>query len=442
MKPPALRLAVTEFVLALFGVLAVAVSSAWGQARGLGFERARVRDMLKTVSREVEKKFYDRDLRGLDWKALTAQARQRIDRAQSVGEMLTAIFVLVDQLKDSHTFFVPPGQTSKVLYGFEAKAFGNEIRIYELKEGSAAAKAGLQPGDRIWAVNGFRLNRGNLSDFMLYTRVLRPVTVMDITYSRGDGAPRTVRVQAEVKEGKVIQDLNTGEDFYDLIREMESREETYHYSSYEGGIGYLHLPSFTTSELFLKKLVKEIKDSRAVILDLRGNPGGALDILEYFCGFFEPEPTVLAHMVGRKKPKPIKAKPRKPALRGPLFILVDSETASAAEVLARHFQRSGRAVVIGDQTAGHVTVARYSPFELGLDLVVFFGVSVAQARLVFPDGEELENRGVTPDQFCLPTAEDLRQERDPCRDRALALARTALGLSEPVESEESQKEQK
>jgi C-terminal processing protease CtpA/Prc len=56
---------------------------------------------------------------------------------------------------------------------------------------------------------------------------------------------------------------------------------------------------------------------------------------------------------------------------------------------------------------------------------VEFGTEIAVSKVVMENGEELENRGVTPDEFCVPTPEDLRAERDPCLDRALAMARSA-----------------
>ncbi len=105
---------------------------------------------------------------------------------------------------------------------------------------------------------------------------------------------------------------------------------------------------------------------------------------------------------------------------------MDAESASAAEVFARHFQRTGRAVLIGDQTSGRVTVSETYGHSVGIDIVVVYGTQVAVARLVFPDGEELEGRGVTPDISCLPSVEDLRQERDPCLNRAYQLARESL----------------
>lgn len=440
MKERIRRIASAGAALLLGVILALAAIPAWGQGRGLGFERARAKAMLKRVSREIEKKFYDPNLRGLNWKQLTAQARQRIENADSIGETLTAIFALTDRLQDSHTVFIPPGRVAKTLYGFQAKPFGDEIRIYELKKKGAAAAAGLQRGDRLWAINGVMLDRRNFDLFMLYIRVLRPVSVMEITYSRGNTLPRTVRVEGKIKQGKTITDLTRGNDIFQLIREVESAKQVFRYRNHEGGIGYLALPSFTADKRFMNRLVNRIKKAQAVIIDLRGNRGGAVEILKYVCGYFEAEPTVIAEMAGRKEPKPIKVKPRPPALHGPLFILADSQSASAAEIFARHFQRNGRAVVIGDRTAGKVTVARFYPMQVGVEVVSLYGLSVATARLVFPDGEELENRGVTPDRLCIPTEDDLREDRDPCRRLAVALARSALGLSEPGDEKEEQKD--
>lgn len=55
-------------------------------------------------------------------------------------------------------------------------------------------------------------------------------------------------------------------------------------------------------------------------------------------------------------------------------------------------------------------------------------IQITVARLLFPDGETLERRGVIPDRTCIATAEDLVQEREPCLELALGMAREALGL--------------
>ena len=71
-------------------------------ARGQGnisLERDRMKDILGVVSKEIEKNYFDPQLKGLDWKGLTAQAREKIDKAATVSDMVTAIFVLVDKLR-------------------------------------------------------------------------------------------------------------------------------------------------------------------------------------------------------------------------------------------------------------------------------------------------------------------------------------------------------
>src|SRR5260370_39246927 len=108
-------------------------------------ERGRMEAILTLVSKDVQKNFYDPTLKGLDWSALTEQARQRIRSADHVGAMIGAISALLYQLRDSHTVFYPAGTNgSRAIYGFKAHPFADEVLVYELEKGGPAAKAGLQ----------------------------------------------------------------------------------------------------------------------------------------------------------------------------------------------------------------------------------------------------------------------------------------------------------
>jgi C-terminal peptidase prc len=377
--------------------------------------------MLKRVSKKVEENFYDPNLKGLDWRGLTDEARNRIEKTESELDMYIAIYALTEQLKDSHTAFIPPIRTRSYYYGFDVKAFGDEIRIYDLKKDGPAARVGLQLGDRVWTINQYAVGRHTLDLVMFYFRVLNPWPVMKIAYSRGEQAARTVvQIEAEVKQRPVLTRHIT---MHELILEMQSQKEEFYYNTYDDEIGFVGMPSFLPGTGFFQKLIRKIKKPRAVIIDLRGNIGGSLDSLTYVTGFFQPEPAIIAYEVSRKKREPIKAKTLNPRLPVPLYILVDSQTASAAEVFAHHFQRIGQAVVIGDRTAGRVTISRYFADKIGAGLVTHYGVQVAVSRLVFPDGEELEGRGVAPDLVCIPSQEDLNREHDPCLVMALTMAR-------------------
>ncbi len=401
-----------------------AVSVAALGAANLGREKGQVRSMLDNVLKTVQANFYDPALRGLDWKALTAQTEGRIEAAGSLGDMFAAVYWQVDQLQDSHTKFVPPPRVTKFLFGFEVKAFGDEVRVYELDEKGAAAAAGLRKGDRILTYNGFTAERASLDLMLIYFRLLKPVAAVEIEYVRGNEAPRKVLVEGRRKDGLKVVDLTGLDTIYRLIREAENEKEIFRYDSYEEGrVGYLQIPSFTVDRVFINRLIDRIEGSRVVILDLRGNLGGSVESLEHMLGFFEGQPVEVAQMLERKKTKAIKARASRKALEVPLVILVDSQTASAAEVMAHHFQRTGRAVVIGDRTSGQVSVSRVFPLRLGTDVVIAYAAQVTVARLEFPGGESLEGRGVTPDQPCLPSAADLAEDADPCLEQARELAR-------------------
>lgn len=116
-------------------------------------ERHRAEQILNFVSKDVQDNFYDESLKGLDWPALTEQARQRIESAEQHGEMMGAISALLYQLHDSHTTFIPPQRKIKARYGFKAQPFADKILVYQIDKDGPAAKAGLQLGDEIVGVN-------------------------------------------------------------------------------------------------------------------------------------------------------------------------------------------------------------------------------------------------------------------------------------------------
>src|SRR6266478_4335322 len=93
-----------SIVILLFGAVILTPGAARGQGN-IPLERDRMKDILSVVSKEIEKNYFDPQLKGLDWKGLTAQAKEKIEKAGTVSDMVTAIFALVDKLQDSHTIF-------------------------------------------------------------------------------------------------------------------------------------------------------------------------------------------------------------------------------------------------------------------------------------------------------------------------------------------------
>jgi carboxyl-terminal processing protease len=134
----------------------------------------------------------------------------------------------------------------------------------------------------------------------------------------------------------------------------------------------------------------------SLVLDLRGNGGGWVKTLEWLASTLFDRRLKIADVLGRKKNKTFVAQPRGEVFKGPLVVLVDSRSGSAAEVLGRVVQIEKRGTVIGDRTAGAVMQSRVHPLKVGLDRIVPYAISITNADVIMGDGQSLEKVGVTP----------------------------------------------
>ena len=123
----------------------------------------------------------------------------------------------------------------------------------------------------------------------------------------------------------------------------------------------------------------------------------------------------------------------KNAFTGKLVVLVNSKSASAAEIFARVVQIEKRGTVMGDQTSGAVGRAEIIPLQQGGMTIIQYAVEVTVSRLRMPDGQDLEGNGVVPDTKLLPTQEDMAAGRDP------VLAAAALSVGVTISPEEAGK---
>lgn len=417
----------TIFYLSILLFLGLsAIPAVWAQA-DMGFERGRGRDMLKVIKDDIKKNYYDQNYHGIDLESRFKAADEKMQQAQSVGQVFGIIAQVLLDFDDSHTFFLPPGRSNSFEYGWQMQAIGDRCYVVAVKPGSDAEAKGLKPGDEVLSIGGFKPTRELIWKLNYLFNALRPVPVMPLTLLSPDGQQRQLEVQAKIKQGKRVLDLtgsDGGMDLNQILRESEDEDRfnRHRYTSLGDKLMVWKMPQFDLDEGGVSEMMGKVKKHEMLILDLRGNGGGYVKTLEWLLGYFFEKDVKIADLKGRKEMKPHEAKGKgSNAYKGKLVVLIDSKSGSAAELFARVIQLEKRGTVIGDRSAGAVMRSQHFSHQVGTDRVIFYGASVTDADLIMTDGKSLENVGVTPDELLLPTPVDMAAKRDPILTRAAAL---------------------
>lgn len=390
------------------------------------FDRDRTLEMLDTIAADVRKHYYDPTFHGIDWNAAVQETKQKIKQETSLNMSLAHIAQALLTLDDSHTFFVPPQRPYRHDYGFETEMIGEKCYVIRVRPGSDAAAKGLRAGDEVLAVNGFHPDRNNFWKMEYRYNLVRPEAGLRLVLRDLQGEQRQVDVLAAFHELTRVTDL-TGNGIWSLVREAETSEHLMRARTEEAGdeLLILKVPAFFFDSSEVDRWIDKARKHQALIVDLRGNPGGAIDTLKYLVGGLFEDDVKIADRVGRKESKPEVAKSLgRRAFTGKVVVLIDSKSASASELFARIVQLEKRGTVLGDQSSGSVMEAKEYSYSIGQSTVVFYGASITASDLIMRDGKSLEHSGVTPDELVLLTAADLASGRDP----VLSHAATTLGV--------------
>jgi carboxyl-terminal processing protease len=305
------------------------------------------------------------------------------------------------RLGDDYTYLRTPEQAAffnEQLNGsFEgigarvAEAEEGGVRIVEPFEGQPAWNAGLRRGDVILAVDGEDITKMQLNEAISLIRGPKG-TKVTLTVKSPDQEPRDVEVERDRIETPVVE--------YRLL---------------DNGLAYLRLGEFSaTSTEQVTAALDEllVSNPRGLILDLRGNPGGFLNVAVDISSEFVPEGPILIERFKDKDEEVYEASGEGRALTVPLAVLVNEGSASASEILAGAVQDSGRGVLIGERTFGKGSV------QLTRRLSDDSQLSVTTARWFTPNDRQINGEGLEPDITVARTDQDVEADRDPQLDKA------------------------
>ncbi len=404
--------------------LLVPIVFAAAQAKDMSNEeRNQVQVMLSQISSDLPRHYYDPKLHGVDWPAKVSQAREQIKQEKSMNMAMAHIAAALDSLNDSHTFLIPPRRPYILDRGWTIQMIGEKCFVTRVRPNGDAETRGVKPGDQLLAINGYRINRDDLHKIEYAFNVLRPLPQLTVTLRDPQGADRKAALEAKFRQRAHAQDLdaNTIQKMW-LDEEDWIREQRFRTAEYGDDLMIVKLPSFMFGQDDVNKLISMGRKHKALILDLRQNPGGSVETLKELVGSLFDHDVKICDRVTRDSSSRMLAKSNHHPFDGKLVVLIDSKSASASELLARVVQLEKRGTVIGDRSSGSVMEARMYSYEAGIDMVTFYGASITDANLIMADGQSLEHVGVTPDEVALATAADLATGRDPVLAHAAEMA--------------------
>lgn len=252
-------------------------------------DRASVLVMLENVSKDIRKYYYDPQLHGVDWEAEVAAAKSKIKNATSSSVALTQIAAVLNTLNDSHTFFIPPQRTTRHDYGFRMAMIGDRCYVAQVRPGSDAEAKGVKPGDEIVVIERLLPSRELLPKLDYQLNALSPQSAVRFGLRDPNGRGRVIIVAAKIVELDQVRNLATqsgGVDHQNMIRDLEYKRYLARIRTASLGDELLcaKIPSLSYLEQEVNGLVDRARKHQALIIDLRGNPGGAIETLRYLLG--------------------------------------------------------------------------------------------------------------------------------------------------------------
>lgn len=273
------------------------------------------------------------------------------------------------------------------------------ITIVQVYENSPASEAGLKENDVLYKVDGKEILDEDLSEVVSKVRGEEGSTV-ELTVLRGeDGKEITMTATRRVIQARTVESQVV-----------------------EGDIGVLSVSEFgTVTKDQYKNALEELENQgiQGLIVDLRGNPGGSLDVVVDILDEMLPEGMIVSvkDKDGKVEEYTSDAEHQ---FRKPLAVLVDGNSASASEIYAGAIQDYGIGQIVGTQTYGKGVVQQVYDLKDGSC------VKLTIAEYLTPKGRSIDGEGITPDVEVEFEWDENQPDYDNQMEKALELIRSQL----------------
>ena len=434
-----------------------AVSAPPPSARA-GADAERRREAFEIVYQTVKENHYDSGFGGVDWEAVRAEFAPRVAAARTDRELHLLLQQMLNRLGRSHFNIIPPeaipstdagageedagggaggdepggerarGRGSlhmaeRLTYGIgiDLRVLGGAAVLTRVEPGSAAERAGLRAGFVLRSIDGLPV-----SDILAEIRLAavfqpsaRNQIPAEVIIGYVNGPPGTpVRLsfldaRNRLRRAAVPRERLRGE-LTPTTPALPAQFVEFEARRLRDGVGYIRFNLFVAPvlEKFCAAL-RSMGDAPGVVLDLRGNRGGLLGLIYGMGGLLQTSPVSFGVMRTRAGWHEMVVTPQRNAYRGQVVVLVDAETQSAGEIFAGGLQASGRALVVGQRSAGATLPSAAKELPTGAILQYAF------ADFVAANGTRIEGSGVVPNLPVRLTRRTLLAGRDPQLEAAL-----------------------
>jgi carboxyl-terminal processing protease len=342
-----------------FVLIAVIVMGFYPGRGDIYFEIAKNLDLLGRVYKEIAFNYVDE----VD--------PEKFLRAgiQGMLSSLDPYTIFIDEKKIEDIDLITNGKYGGV--GISIGLRGDEVTVVEVMDGYAAQRQGIQIGDVIIEAAGSAITVDNIDDVSSLVKG-EPGTTVELKVIRNE-----------------LKDTLT----FNLIRE-EVIVKNITYSGFfpeNSNNAYIKLSNFSRAASDeIKKTIKELKEQKpvkSVVLDLRGNPGGLLDIAIDICDKFLARDLLVVSTRGREAGSDKKYYSVEEPIIGNevgIVVLINGGSASASEIVAGALQDHDRAVILGTKSFGKGLVQTITPLSYNTSL------KITTAKYYTPSGRSIQ----------------------------------------------------
>ena len=320
------------------------------------------------------------------WKKRYAnKIKDNDDAYVAINTMLASLDDPYSRLLSKEEFMEQSKSIESKMYGIGVNiaSVSGKIYIVNVIKGSPADSSGLKQGDMLLSVDNHQIKGKSIFQVAQY-------------------------IKGTLNETVTLVILRNDEKITKKVKRAEIKVKTVECKKLDKNTGYIHILSFIGNETpveFISALDK-VKDSKGLILDLRGNTGGLFQNAVFVSNLFLKNGDIVS-VIGRDgMNSSYRVQESDFVYDKPLVVLVDGDSASASEIETGALKDNNRAKIVGTKTFGKGVVQKiYAlPNQMGMNLTI--------AKYLTPDGHDINEKGIEPDYEVTFTRDDLQKNFD------------------------------